>query len=479
MKITKTRIYPILVFIITLIVCFFSVKEGHQWGDDFAQYMSQAKAIALGSTDSFVKDNTFIVLNSPIEMATPVYPWGFPILLSLFFGLFGDNIVLYKIITSLLISLMSVLLYFFLDRYIERKEISLVFALGTGLNYYILKYVNNVTSDIIFLDICIYCYSVMSNFFKEELSIKELAIFGFVIGYSYITRSQGIALILGYLLCVLILAFKNKKMRMANLLPILGAVIIIGLDKLLLPHSERSSLYFLESMSISVFIENIKYYFMVMKELIPTPYSQQLYLYLISLIVVGFGIVKFMRKEDYHRMIYIILCSLMFIGINLLFPWHQGARYMLPVFPLYVLLIAFGLDVVLHAFKNKLIISSVEILLLFLLSVYGLYSYTFLNIVNKRNYDKGIMTKEALEMYEFIKNNTQEDDIFCFFKPRALYYMTDRLAYKPKEIDAKYLKDADYVIECNEDSYIDVSKFDEIMLEKVFENEKTTIYKIK
>ena len=81
MKKNNRYVFPFLVFIITLIIGLLSIKEGHQWGDDFAQYFAQARAICLGTTAQFVKDNTFVVLASPIEMATPVYPWGFPLLL--------------------------------------------------------------------------------------------------------------------------------------------------------------------------------------------------------------------------------------------------------------------------------------------------------------------------------------------------------------------------------------------------------------
>ena len=83
--------YFILILIITALACFLSVKQGHQWGDDFAQYLQQAVALSEGTTDKFVEDNTFIVLNSPVEMATPVYPWGFPLLLSLFVPFFGTT----------------------------------------------------------------------------------------------------------------------------------------------------------------------------------------------------------------------------------------------------------------------------------------------------------------------------------------------------------------------------------------------------
>ena len=475
----KKYIYPFLIFIGTLIVCLFSIKEGHQWGDDFAQYFAQARAIYNGTTEQFVKDNTFVVLNSPVEMATPVYPWGFPLLLSLFYPLFGENIVLYKIINVVFVSVNSVLLYLLLNKYLKNKELSFVLGASFGVNYYILKFVNNVTSDLLFLVLSLICYILMKDYFKHEYDIRKLILIGFVMGYSYTVRSQGIALILSYLICEVIIFIKDRKLDYRRLLPYIGVISVMMLDKLLLPHSERSSLYFLEYMNIDKFLYNIKYYFLVLEGLMPVPYELQRYLYVVALLIIVAGIVYiFKKKQSVYNYMFIVFSFLFFTGINLLFPWYQGARYMLPCFPLFVLLFGYGMCLLLELINNKKVEYIAELAMLLFLSVYGLHSYTYYNIMDGRYYDKGAYTDEALQMYDFIEKETQEDDVFCFFKPRALYMKTGRLAHNMIELDSKYLEDADYIIECNEDSYIDVSKLKDVNFEIVFSNEKLTVYKI-
>ena len=126
-----------------------SIKAGHQWGDDFTQYLEQARAICNGEISQFVQDNSFIVLNSPVDMATPVYPWGFPLLMSVFVPFFGDNIILYKIVCCIINAIATVMLYLFLGQTIDDNK---AFMLGMcfGLNYSIIKYCNNVISDMFF-----------------------------------------------------------------------------------------------------------------------------------------------------------------------------------------------------------------------------------------------------------------------------------------------------------------------------------------
>ncbi len=479
MKKNNRYLYPILVFAITLIVGLLSIKEGHQWGDDFAQYFAQARAIFQGTTAQYVKDNTFVVLTSPIEMATPVYPWGFPLLLSVFYPLFGENIVLYKIITAVTVALICVLLYFFLERYVRNKELSFVCSVAFGLDYFILKFVNNVTSDMLFLLLCLLCYLVMKDYFKEETDGRKLLFLGLVMGYSYTVRSQGIALILSYAICEAICFLRDRKVSYKRLLPYTGIIAVIALDKLLLPHGERSSLYFLESMNVRVFIDNIRYYFFVLEDLMPVPYSLQRYVYIAVLAFAVIGIVQiFRKKESVFRFLFIVLCFLMFTGINLLFPWHQGARYMLPCYPLLLLLAAYGIDRFLEMIGNRKIALFLEAAMLLVLCIYGLHSYTYYNLADHRAYNKGAYTDEALELYDFVEKQTEEDAVFCFFKPRAFYMKTGKLVYKPIAMTKEYLKDADYLIECDEDDYVRIASISDVSFEKVFENDRLTVYRI-
>lgn len=495
MKTIKKQ-YPLFLFIIILTVCLFSIKEGHQWGDDFAQYLAQARAISNGSISQFVKDNTYIVLNSPVEMATPVYPWGFPLLMSVFVPYFGNNIIMYKVVCCIIIALVAVMLDLFLRQYLEDYKAFMI-ALCFGLDYSILKSCNNVISDMLFLMLTLISFCLMNDYFEKDQKPSKMFILGLIIGYAYMTRSQGVALLLGYFLChiYLIIAKKKKinKDLLSTFLPYCGFLVVYFIDKALFLHSERSSLYFLEYMDLKTFLSNIKYYLIVLYGYVSVPNSFKLFVYfcMCFFVLLGFVDYVFIRKKSIEKISYSFLVSIALIGINLLFPWHQGARYMLPVIPVFVLFMGMGIT-----YMGKLLRISdehyiyLEVLACILFSLFGPIYYTKHNIDNGRAYYKGAYTDQAIEMYKYIDQNTNANDIFCFFKPRALYYQTGRLGFKPQEISYECISAADYLITCDEDDYIQIGVLNDkineynkkngthVSLELLLQNMKLALYRI-
>lgn len=482
--------YFILILIITALACFLSVKQGHQWGDDFAQYLQQAVALSEGTTDKFVEDNTFIVLNSPVEMATPVYPWGFPLLLSLFVPFFGTNIILYKIVCCVIIVLMTAAFYLFLCNYFNEIK-SFMLALCIGLDYYILKFCNNVVSDIPFLLIMLIIVILMNDYFEDDLKWPKLLAIGLTMGYSYMIRSQGIVFILSYFLCnILYFVFNKDKFRKADIInsimPYIGFAVVIILDKLLLPHSARSSLYFLESMNLSIFLKNIFFYAIVLYSYVSSPSKYQLLIYCFLLVFVLFGAISLIKKKkDFKKILFLLLCSIMLYGINTLFPWHQGGRYMIPLIPLFVVLLGYGIDFVYEILQlNTRTVNILKICACLVFCLYGVVFYGVQNIKDGREYYKGSYTPYALETYEFINMNVNDDEVICFFKPRALYYQTGKISIKPLDNTYEAIKDYDYLLLNYEDDYIDLNQIENsensygISLIKVFENNNFTMFRI-
>jgi hypothetical protein len=63
-------------------------RHGHGLGDDFALYINQARSLFEGNVAQVITDNRFLWQNS-VAVTPPIYPWGFPILLSPFVHLWG------------------------------------------------------------------------------------------------------------------------------------------------------------------------------------------------------------------------------------------------------------------------------------------------------------------------------------------------------------------------------------------------------
>jgi 4-amino-4-deoxy-L-arabinose transferase-like glycosyltransferase len=74
-------------------IMFASHRPGHWWGDDWALYIRQAKGLLDGNARQVIDDNSFTVQTSRgSAFSPPLYPWGFPILLTPFVAIVGTNV---------------------------------------------------------------------------------------------------------------------------------------------------------------------------------------------------------------------------------------------------------------------------------------------------------------------------------------------------------------------------------------------------
>ena len=82
-----------MVLVATVVVVFLIRRPGHWWGDDWALYVRQAESIFSGGVGDVVADNRFTVERSGLpEFSPPMYPWGFPLLLSPFVAVLGTDL---------------------------------------------------------------------------------------------------------------------------------------------------------------------------------------------------------------------------------------------------------------------------------------------------------------------------------------------------------------------------------------------------
>ena len=86
MKISSERkiyILPFIIVALTAAIYLISFRPGHDWGGDFSEYIAQAKSISEGYDFPGKFVGTY---------GSFIYPWGFPLLLSPIYSLFGLNI---------------------------------------------------------------------------------------------------------------------------------------------------------------------------------------------------------------------------------------------------------------------------------------------------------------------------------------------------------------------------------------------------
>jgi hypothetical protein len=68
-------------------------RDGHWWGDDWALYLRQAEGLLHGHPNRVLTENEFTVTmsNGP-EFSPPLYPWGYPIILTPFVAVLGADV---------------------------------------------------------------------------------------------------------------------------------------------------------------------------------------------------------------------------------------------------------------------------------------------------------------------------------------------------------------------------------------------------
>ena len=80
----------IIVVILAIILGSSVLTRGHEWGDDFAWYILQAKSVVEGSVDEFVETSIFTNTESTTYVGPTSYPWGYPLLLTPFMHCFSN-----------------------------------------------------------------------------------------------------------------------------------------------------------------------------------------------------------------------------------------------------------------------------------------------------------------------------------------------------------------------------------------------------
>ncbi|HEX9840278.1 MAG TPA: hypothetical protein VGA72_13080, partial [Anaerolineales bacterium] len=79
------------IVILALILGSSRLTRGHEWGDDFASYIMQAKSILNGKTQEFVEHNAFTIFQSSSQIGPVAYPWGYPLILTPVYAIKGDS----------------------------------------------------------------------------------------------------------------------------------------------------------------------------------------------------------------------------------------------------------------------------------------------------------------------------------------------------------------------------------------------------
>jgi hypothetical protein len=157
----------------------------------------------------------------------------------------------------------------------------------------------------------------------------------------------------------------------------------------------------------------------------------------------------FRFKQDYIA----VLFSGLYLSLQILWPYYSGIRYIFPIFPFFIYFSFEGTKAVISKFiflkqnYQTVLVSAFwgTIRLIFFLSSARLI---LINLYYDRTI-QGPFDSYSSKMFDYIKQNTAEDDVIIFFKPRVMKLMAGRSSLLIKNCD-EFFK-GDYIVYIKEE----------------------------
>jgi len=418
---TKTK-YLILVAICCLPLFLINVKDSHDWGDDFAQYLIQAENIVKGNQQAesgYVYDNSFPVV------APPAYPVGFPLMLSTVYSLFGHSIIHYSFLITAVLFLYCLVLALFLRNYFSWLT-GLFMVLLFAYNPWTLSFKTEILSDLPFSLLLLLSWM----FYQKREKIFYLISAGIVMALLFSTRGAGFVFLVAICLHNGYLFFKDKSpgarkntLQNTSLLIVISTGIYFWLNHVLfnIPSSEFLGFYqkaWMKSSSFDIIIQNLNYYVDVFKAFYHPQVEEWTFAtsvaesFAIGLMLMGllFSLLKQRSFFDLLVWLYIILI--------LLYPYtSSGFRFILPVIPFLMFYIVLGMKQI----KFDINLSRHWLIIMVGTAVLLLYKPSIEKFIEERNVIiAGPQEKASEEAFQYINTHLNKNDLVVFKKPKAL-----------------------------------------------------------
>lgn len=437
-KLRKINAYVLLsvIVVITMIVYYTSFRNGHNWGGDFAYYIAQSKSIAEGTIYKFMDDANYMYDHSAWKINPRWFPWGFPLLLSPVYYIFGMNLLAMKVYVNLFFFLFLVVIFLlFREKLSDRQALLMVIIFAS--NPYFYRFKDGVLSDLPFS-----FFSLFSIFLIQQVIINKkifinryvsYSVLGFFIFFSYYIRTQGIVLIPTLLICQYLNHKDNLKkfsisyllMNRFDFIPYIVFSALLMIFNRVLPPPESSYISMLsDGININRIIYNIHYYFLLLSNSFNLPLwaSKIIFVtYIITVPLMVFGIIKNIKK-DYLYIIYMVFTMIVLIC----WPYLQGLRFVLSLLPFYVyfLLVSLSKIPVLKVISVNFNLSNIFAVLIIFFSLILIFYQRIKTDMSAPM--EGPYKKESIEMLNYISENTSKDDIIIFVKPTVIYLYTGR-----------------------------------------------------
>ncbi|MEI6123943.1 MAG: hypothetical protein WCQ95_09985 [Bacteroidota bacterium] len=423
----------LLVLLLCLPLFFINIRNDIDWGDDNAHYLLQAKYIIETTPQTHTQ---YIYNINCAVLGPPSYPIGFPLLLSVVYGVKGLNLHAFSIFMTLALvalCLLMVLYYKHKIRYLTSVFIILLVA----FNPLTLAFKSEIMSEIPFAVVLLATLLL----YQKYKNIFAFVLVGLLSGYLISIRVIGVVLPLAIgadtLRNIIQTYLQQKKPLIYFVKPELIKLTIIVVSSFVfyfllnyvlfkIPTDSASGYLFLFRWNnfYTIVLNNLASYTEALKLFFNPVNDKWIFLPLITksivftMILLGF-IKKLVKNTDVTEFMVIL-----YVLVLLVYPYNQcGFRFLFPLLPFLMYYAVIGLKTVHLGIKVKTQWKVVFLGLLVLIQ----YIYGINQIMRMQNEkQEGPCTADSWGAFDYIKNNTADDAVIAFVKPRALALFTNR-----------------------------------------------------
>lgn len=395
-----------------------TIRDGHDWGDDFSLYIHHAENLARGRPYA----ETGYIYNPHNPAVSPrAYPPGFPVLLAPIVRVFGRALwpMKFFIVATLAASL---LLLLFLFRGVLPSPHLEALVLLVGLSPVMWEFKDRVLSDLPFLFFVVASLACFTQVRRPGVSGGG-ALAGLLAYAAYTTRVLGVVLVPTFLAHGLL---RHRRIG-AQAAAACGVFVALTTAHHLVWRGGEGSYFDQLAVTPAVVGQNVIEYARALSDLWANGYVEaaRKVLFLAATGLAVWGYAKAVRAGAAWREVF----PLLYLTPVILWPSYQGVRFLIPVIPFYFFYCLEGsrqLDAAIHrrwggkhlAFGGLLAAAAVS---------YGCQYST----VPFGSFPTGVARQESVEFFAFIRSATDSNAVFVFNKPRALALYTGRRASAP------------------------------------------------
>lgn len=399
-----------------------TLRVGQPWPDDFAMYVREAKSFADHTP---LRQNGYIYNPQNAGLGPKLYPPIFPALLVPAYELGGlSNFIPMQVEIVLFFAGLLVVLWQGLARDLPLSYRAALLGI-VGFNPLLWEYKDSITSDIPFTFFLYVTFLLTDGFVNDSKDGANRVVHAFILAaliyVCYGIRTMGILLVPAFVLLGILYWKKNGRLIIGaaalGLVPCVIQMRFFGGEASYADQLKLGPLAFLTAV-----FHNVVTYGWSLSNFWDNPYSKAVR-DVVLLIVTLLAFVGYIRRVRTGPRVYEFFPPI-YLAVVLLWPNPAGARYLIPLFPLYIFYLFEGTDVAVQRLRiHRTAPVLVPLLILICLS----YGADFAK-AEYGPFPDGMRNRQTIGLFSYVRSNTGPRDVFVFRRPRAFSLFTGRNA---------------------------------------------------